>query len=115
MRTQHSTQQIIMLQTRNAGPRVTSITPTYYIGQRVSFESNLCTIRYIGAVEGTDREWLGVEWDEPSRGKHDGSHKGKRYFKCMCLSPSSKGSAVSYETQAKVLLQLQRLSSAQPD
>ena len=25
-------------------------------------------------------EWLGVEWDDPTRGKHDGSHQGKRYF-----------------------------------
>ncbi|PMD64079.1 uncharacterized protein K444DRAFT_609404 [Hyaloscypha bicolor E] len=63
--------------------------PTYNIGQRVSFDSNLCTIRYIGAVEGTDREWLGVEWDEPSRGKHDGSHKGKRYFECQSPSPTA--------------------------
>ena len=25
-------------------------------------------------------DWLGVEWDDPSRGKHDGSHNGQRYF-----------------------------------
>lgn len=26
--------------------------------------------------------WLGVEWDEPDRGKHDGSHDGVQYFSC---------------------------------
>lgn len=26
--------------------------------------------------------WLGVEWDHPSRGKHDGSHDGVQYFTC---------------------------------
>ncbi|XP_077574377.1 tubulin-specific chaperone E isoform X2 [Stigmatopora nigra] len=26
--------------------------------------------------------WLGVEWDDPSRGKHDGCHQGVRYFAC---------------------------------
>lgn len=24
--------------------------------------------------------WIGVDWDEAERGKHDGSHNGQRYF-----------------------------------
>ena len=24
--------------------------------------------------------WLGVEWDNPTRGKHNGCHEGKQYF-----------------------------------
>jgi hypothetical protein len=56
--------------------------PNYNVGQRVSFSSALCTIRYIGPVQGTEKEWLGVEWDDPSRGRHDGEHKGFRYFTC---------------------------------
>jgi dynactin complex subunit len=37
-------------------------------------------VRYVGAVPPAAGTWLGVEWDEPSRGKHDGSHAGVRYF-----------------------------------
>jgi tubulin-specific chaperone E len=39
-------------------------------------------VRYIGEVAGTQKEWLGVEWDDPIRGKHDGEHNGVRYFSC---------------------------------
>ena len=31
-------------------------------------------VRYTGAVAGQEGEWVGVEWDDPTRGKHDGSH-----------------------------------------
>lgn len=48
----------------------------------MSFQNILCTIRYIGPVEGTGKEWLGVEWDDPHRGKNDGELKGVRYFHC---------------------------------
>ncbi|RFU35923.1 hypothetical protein B7463_g397, partial [Scytalidium lignicola] len=53
------------------------MTRNYHVGQRLSFESALCTVRYIGPVAGTEKDWLGVEWDDPSRGKHNGEHKGK--------------------------------------
>lgn len=52
-------------------------------GSRVSYGGELCTIRYVGEVAGTKGEWLGVEWDDTTRGKHDGQAGGKRYFKCM--------------------------------
>lgn len=52
------------------------------IGQRLSFDGALCTVRYIGEVAGTSGVWLGVEWDDGARGKHDGHHKGVRYFSC---------------------------------
>ncbi|KAI9050721.1 hypothetical protein LZ554_004841 [Drepanopeziza brunnea f. sp. 'monogermtubi'] len=62
----------------------------YYVGKRVSFKGRLCTIRYIGPVEGTnsDKEYLGVEWDD-LKGKHDGTHQGQRYFTCWSSSPTA--------------------------
>lgn len=52
------------------------------IGQRRSYDGHVCTVRYVGEVAGTSGVWLGVEWDDPTRGKHDGSHKGVKYFEC---------------------------------
>ncbi|CAI2351267.1 unnamed protein product [Caenorhabditis sp. 36 PRJEB53466] len=51
------------------------------VGQRVRIDSHTATVRYIGEVEGYGTQrWVGLEWDEASRGKHDGSVKGRRYF-----------------------------------
>lgn len=52
------------------------------IGDRLSYDGALCTARYLGEVAGTSGSWIGVEWDDATRGKHDGSHKGTRYFTC---------------------------------
>ena len=54
----------------------------FYPGQRLSYSGALCTVRYIGEVHGTKGQWIGVEWDDPTRGKHDGSHNGIKYFDC---------------------------------
>lgn len=59
----------------------------FKVGDRLSFDNALCTVRYIGDVEGTKGDWLGVEWDDPFRGKHSGEHKGKRYFTCIYCPP----------------------------
>eukprot|EP00117_Sycon_ciliatum_P008469 scpid53644/ scgid2374/ Tubulin-specific chaperone E; Tubulin-folding cofactor E len=40
------------------------------------------TVRFAGELAGAKGEWLGVEWDDASRGKHDGSHSGQKYFTC---------------------------------
>ena len=55
----------------------------FYSGQRLSYSGGPCTVRYIGPVSGTKGEWLGVEWDDSTRGKHDGSHNGMKYFDCQ--------------------------------
>ena len=60
-----------------------------YIGKRLSFDGHLCTVRYRGSIQGTKGEWLGVEWDDPTRGKHSGEHQGTRYFTCLNPSPTS--------------------------
>ncbi|XP_014664760.1 PREDICTED: tubulin-specific chaperone E-like isoform X2 [Priapulus caudatus] len=54
--------------------------PVLSIGSRVQCDGHIATVKYIGQVTGTKGEWLGVEWDDPSRGKHDGSHNQSRYF-----------------------------------
>ncbi|KAI1075815.1 Thioesterase/thiol ester dehydrase-isomerase [Whalleya microplaca] len=53
------------------------------VGDRLSYDGAVCTVRYVGEVAGTSGRWLGVEWDDPGRGKHDGSYKGVSYFKCQ--------------------------------
>lgn len=60
-----------------------------YVGRRLSFEGSLCTVRYTGRLPETKGEWLGVEWDDPSRGKHDGKHKGTQIFNCLSSSPTA--------------------------
>lgn len=53
------------------------------VGTRFCASSgHLGTIKYIGAIDGTQGIWYGVEWDDPGRGKHDGVRDGRRYFAC---------------------------------
>ena len=59
------------------------------IGRRFCVEEKKGTILYQGPVGATKGEWLGVEWDDPSRGKHDGAHEGVRYFIPRNYSPTS--------------------------
>ncbi|KAF2274551.1 RNI-like protein [Westerdykella ornata] len=61
----------------------------FYAGKRLSFDGQLCTVRYYGEVKGTTGKWLGVEWDEPSRGKHSGEHGGLKYFECISNNPTA--------------------------
>jgi tubulin-specific chaperone E len=56
--------------------------PEMRVGSRFCLRGQLGTVRYIGGVDGASGEWLGVEWDDPQRGKHDGAKDGKRYFSC---------------------------------
>ncbi|KAK4983376.1 hypothetical protein LTR66_008844 [Elasticomyces elasticus] len=56
---------------------------TYYLGKRLSLNGNRCTVRYVGEVQGKSGQWLGVEWDDPARGKNDGTNGGVRYFDCL--------------------------------
>jgi hypothetical protein len=50
------------------------------------------TVLYVGPIEGQSGTWVGIEYDEAGKGKHDGSHGGKRYF--SCLHDSTAGSFV---------------------
>ncbi|KAG6833649.1 hypothetical protein H0H87_002845 [Tephrocybe sp. NHM501043] len=66
---------------------------------RISLAGYLGTVRYTGPVEGTSGTWLGIEWDDPNRGKHDGVKDGIRYFTCCVPNSGSfvrPSSNVSY-------------------
>lgn len=56
--------------------------PEEPVGRRVSSGGERATVRYVGPVPPTKGVWLGVEWDIPERGKHDGVHEGVQYFTC---------------------------------
>ncbi|KZT27346.1 hypothetical protein NEOLEDRAFT_1130883, partial [Neolentinus lepideus HHB14362 ss-1] len=53
------------------------------VGTRLVLNNSLGTVRYVGPVDGTQGVWLGVEWDDPARGMHDGTKDGKQYFSCV--------------------------------
>ncbi|KAH6918438.1 hypothetical protein BKA70DRAFT_1416436 [Coprinopsis sp. MPI-PUGE-AT-0042] len=53
-------------------------------GTRISFNGHRGTIKYVGNVDGASGSWLGIDWDDADRGKHDGSKDGKRYFTARC-------------------------------
>eukprot|EP00842_Homolaphlyctis_polyrhiza_P001023 jgi/Hompol1/1921/HPOL_002842-RA len=38
------------------------------------------TVRFVGTIENKDGEWVGLEWDDVSRGRHSGEYKGRSYF-----------------------------------
>ncbi|KAL7415269.1 hypothetical protein BDY24DRAFT_439705 [Mrakia frigida] len=59
------------------------------INSRILVGTDRCTIRYRGSVLGTSGEWMGVEWDDPSRGKHNGEKEGVRYFDCRLANSGS--------------------------
>ncbi|KAJ3822625.1 hypothetical protein F5880DRAFT_1613617 [Lentinula raphanica] len=59
------------------------------VGDRISYSGHLGTVRFAGNVENTSGLWLGIEWDDPGRGKHDGVKDGKRYFSCRIPNAGS--------------------------
>ena len=67
----------------------------FFVGQRFDCEGHTGTVRFVGPVRvqlpGRSQEeesiWIGVEWDDIYRGKHDGSFNGVRYFSCQVTSP----------------------------
>ncbi|PPQ93226.1 hypothetical protein CVT25_015224 [Psilocybe cyanescens] len=59
------------------------------VGTRFSLNNDIGTIRYTGTVDNTPGIWLGVEWDNPDRGKHDGHKDGKKYFSCRFRTSGS--------------------------
>ena len=60
---------------------MTEMNENSMIGCRIQSEGYTGTVLYEGEVPPTSGKWLGIDWDDGSRGKHDGSHKGTTYFK----------------------------------
>ncbi|KAK3092781.1 hypothetical protein FSP39_007152 [Pinctada imbricata] len=52
------------------------------VNDRVSCDGYIGTVKFIGNLnqEKTKGIWLGVDWDNEERGKHDGSLNGVQYF-----------------------------------
>ena len=57
------------------------------VGRRIESEGYYGTVRFVGNLHNCDTgkihqdlNWVGIEWDKPCRGKHDGSYDGIRYF-----------------------------------
>ncbi|XP_017782115.1 PREDICTED: tubulin-specific chaperone E [Nicrophorus vespilloides] len=59
------------------------------VEDRVECQGSYGTIKYIGEVDGHSGTWLGVEWDDSDRGKHDGSVKNIEYFKARSATSGS--------------------------
>lgn len=67
----------------------------YSLGQRLSLKGHNCIIRYFGSVGDKAGSWLGLEWDDASRGKHNGTYNGVAYFACTANALVQ----VSYQAQ----------------
>ena len=61
-------------------------------------EGDRATVKYTGSIVSAKPEegWIGVEWDDNSRGKHDGQAYGRRYF----TTDAGRGSFVRAEKLA---------------
>ena len=70
------------------------------IGRKVLFNNSAGVVRYFGPLvhqgkpeNSKDEAWIGIEWEEVNRGKHDGTVNGHQYFKCA----KNQGSLLKYE------------------
>ncbi|GLB34783.1 putative CAP_GLY [Lyophyllum shimeji] len=59
------------------------------VGTRIRLAGHSGTVRFVGNVDRTTGAWLGIEWDDPRRGKHGGCKEGKRYFSCRVPNAGS--------------------------
>ncbi|KAF7273590.1 hypothetical protein GWI33_013698 [Rhynchophorus ferrugineus] len=50
------------------------------VGSRIESGNCFGTVRYIGKLPNYSGIWYGIEWDDSSRGKHNGTVNGVQYF-----------------------------------
>jgi len=61
---------------------------TKLVGKRIEYQGEIGTVKYCGHLKheakGQDPSqiWLGVQWDNPIRGRHNGTVEGVQYFTC---------------------------------
>lgn len=74
--------------------------PEELIDRRIIFNNSTGTVRYFGELKHEGKPancagemWVGLEWDENGRGKHNGTVNGYKYFSC----DEKNGSMVKYE------------------
>jgi len=91
------------------------------IGKRVEMQGHFGSVRYLGKLTGNpkagDDLWLGIEWDEEGRAKHNGTVDGKTYFNCEfhVNSPNyatGKTNCCSFIRYGKIQIGGQSLSEA---
>lgn len=51
------------------------------------------TVMFIGPLESLSGIWVGVDWDDPCGGKHDGMVGGRRYFQARYTISTGEGRA----------------------
>ncbi|XP_030375296.1 tubulin-specific chaperone E [Scaptodrosophila lebanonensis] len=79
----------------------------YPIGTRIKIGNNYGTVKYVGEVCGHLGTWLGIEWDDGIRGKHNGIVDGKRYFQTQhptagsFIRPGKLGPCATLEDTAR--------------
>jgi len=78
----------------------------FNLSDRIISDNCAGTVKYIGSVGSHPGIWLGVEWDDISRGKHNGTAEGVQYFQA---SSENAGSFVRPLKVRKIKSALQAL------
>jgi len=74
--------------TSGLGVENTVPTSESLIGRRIENQGDFGTVKYHGPLIHKDEKqdpnqiWVGVQWDKASRGRHNGSVQGAKYFDC---------------------------------
>ena len=59
------------------------------IGKRVECNGEYGIVKYLGTLSGYQGQWLGIDWDNEERGKHDGSVNGQKLFDTRTIKSGS--------------------------
>lgn len=59
-----------------------------FVGRRIEYQNDIGTVKYYGPLkhdaekQDPNQIWLGIQWDNPTRGRHNGTVQGYQYFVC---------------------------------